>query len=322
MQIFLTGASGYVGQVLAEHAIRQGHSVLGLSRSEISTKKLNALRVTPLLGDLLSMDGLAQEIGSCDAAFHLAFVHDWNASYTEILDIDRTAVQSLGNAFKGSQKPLVVTSATPFVEPSPSGEETDEWAPTSDDFVLRDRVKSERAALALQEEGIRVSAIRLPTYVYGRGGSSSVPMLMKLAADLDVSAYIGEGKTYLSAVHVDDAARCYLLAMEKAESGAVFNCTSQTDITFRELAEAIGTAVGVPVKSKSRAEVQQLWGPFLTAFVEHPNRASSARARRDLGWEPKEPLGLLEDIVNGSYRDLAASLRKKEHQTTQARQNE
>jgi nucleoside-diphosphate-sugar epimerase len=85
MRIFLTGGSGYIGQVLAEHAIRQGHSVLGLSRSEGSTEKLNALGVTPQLGDLQSLDGLEPEIASCDAALHLAFVHDWNAPYNEIL---------------------------------------------------------------------------------------------------------------------------------------------------------------------------------------------------------------------------------------------
>ncbi len=310
MRIFLTGASGYIGQVLAEHAMRAGHSVVGLCRSETSRAVLHRLGVTPMLGDLLSLDGLESQIAEFDVVFHVAFIHDWNANYDEILSTDHKAMKALAKALGKSNKPLVMTSATAFVEPARDGGETDEWAPTSDSFVLKDRVHSERAALALADEGVRVSALRLPPYVYGRGGSTFIPMLMRLAADRDVSAYIGEGTKQTSAVHVDDAARCYLLAAEKAPAGSVFNCTSQTDITARQLAEAIGEAVGVPVKSKSRAEVEELWGHFTTAFFEHANRASSARARAELGWQPQEELGLLEDITRGSYRSFAASLRR------------
>jgi nucleoside-diphosphate-sugar epimerase len=108
---------------------------------------------------------------------------------------------------------------------------------------------------------------------------------------------------------VDDAARAYLLAAEKAEAGSVFNCTAETDITTKSLAEAIGEAVAVPVRGKSRSEVEQLWGAFLTGFVDYENRASSARLRTQLGWQPEATRGLLEDIRQGSYRELAERLR-------------
>ena len=308
MRIFITGASGYVGRAVAEEAIRRGHSVVGLSRSGSSTETLERLGAKALLGDLGSLEALEQGAAEADAVLHLAFIHDWNANYTEVLQTDSRAVEILSNKLRGTDKPIVVTSGTCVVAPDPEGKETDEWSPGSDDFVLKDRIHPERVSLALAKRGVRISALRLAPYVYGRGGSTFVPLLLKAASERGVSAYVEDGTKHTSAVHVEDAARAYLLAAEKAEAGSVFNCTSETNITARAMAEAIGEAVGVPVRSKSRTEVEALWGPFLAAFVDYENRASSERLRK-LGWQPQARLGILEDIKNGSYRELAQSLR-------------
>ncbi len=311
MRIFITGASGYIGSVVAEKAIEAGHTVWGLARNKEAEQRLERLGVKAVLGDLNSVTALEKGAEEADAVLHLAFVHDWTVDYAAVLETDKRAVEALAGPLHNTNKPLVFTSGTAVVEPSADGEETDEWAPSSDTFVLRDRIKAERANLAQAEHGRRIIALRLPPYVYGRGGSAFVPMLLKAAAELGVSAYVGDGMKRTSAVEVEDAARAYLLAAEKAAAGAVYNCTAETNITGKNLAEAIGEAVGVPAMSKPRAEVEQLWGAFMTAFVDFENRASSARLRTQLGWEPKGPLGLLEDITHGSYRELARNLRKQ-----------
>ncbi len=308
MRIFITGASGYIGRAVAAEAIKRGHSVVGLSRSETSTQILKQLGVTDLLGDLHSVGALEQGAAEADAVLHLAFNHDWNADLAEVLETDKTSVEIMAEKLRGTDKPIVVTSGTCVVAPDAEGEETNEWSPSSDDFVLKDRIHAERASLALASRGVRISALRLAPYVYGRGGSTFVPLLIRAASERGVSAYVQDGTKRTSAVHVDDVAQAYLLAAEKAEAGSVFNCTSETDITTRAMAEAIGEAVGVPVKGKSRTEAEALWGPFLTAFVDYENRASSERLR-NLGWQPKASPGMLEDIRNGSYREMAQSLR-------------
>ena len=308
MRIFITGASGYIGRVVAEEAIKRGHSVVGLSRSNVSTEILEKLGVTALFGDLGSPEALEQGAAEADVVLHLAFNHNWKADFAEVLETEKRVVEILVNKLRGTDKPIVVTSGTCVVAPDAKGKETNEWSPSSDDFVLKDRIHAERASLALAQRGIRISALRLAPYVYGRGGSTFVPLLMKAASERGVSAYVQDGTKRTSAVHVDDVAQAYLLAAEKAEPGAVFNCTSETDITTRALAEAIGEAVGVPAKGKSRSEVEALWGPFLTAFVDYENKASSERLR-NLGWQPKASPGMLEDIRNGSYREMAQSLR-------------
>ena len=309
MRIFITGATGYIGRVVTERALAAGHQVHGLSRNAVGDARLRALGATPVRGELTSLDVLRSESDQAGAVLQLAYIHDWAMNYEDILRIDAAAVDALAEPLQGTDKALVVTSGTAVVEPDAGGGETTEEAPLSATFVLKDRIRSERHALRLAEIGVRVSAIRLPPYVYGRGGSGFVPMLLQAAANAGESLYVDDGKLRTSDVHVDDAADLFLLAARSAKAGDVFNGTASTNVTLRELAEAIGAVLQVPVRSVSRAEADAQWGPFLTAFVQFENRASNRKAVQQLGWHPTGP-DMLTDIRDGSYRELAASLRQ------------
>jgi nucleoside-diphosphate-sugar epimerase len=309
MRIFVTGATGYIGGVVTERALAEGHTVRGLSRHEKGDAKLRALGATPVRGELTSLDVLRQESAQADAVAHLAFIHDFGMDFAEVLRLDAAAVDALGEPLRGSGKALVITSGTAVVAPDAAGGETTEDSPLSETFVLKDRIRSERHALRLSQEGVRVSAIRLPPYVYGRGGSTFVPMLMQMAAKAGESIYVDDGRLRTSDVHVDDAAALFLLAAQEAQAGDIFNGTGSTTVTLREFAETIGAALELPVCSVSRDEAEARWGEFLTAFVQFENRASNRKAVRQLGWLP-EGLDMLADIRSGSYRELAAKLRQ------------
>jgi nucleoside-diphosphate-sugar epimerase len=226
-----------------------------------------------------------------------------------VLRIDAAAVNALGEPLRGTGKALVITSGTAVVEPDAAGGETAEDSPLSETFVLKHRIRSERNALRLSEDGVRVIAIRLPPYVYGRGGSYFAPMLMQAAAKAGESIYVDEGQLRTSDVHVDDAAALYLLAMQSAKAGDVFNGTGSTSVTLRALAEAIGAALHVPVRSVTREEAEAIWGSFLTAFVQFENRPSNRKAVQQLGWRPKG-VDILTDIRSGSYRELVEHLQR------------
>jgi nucleoside-diphosphate-sugar epimerase len=309
MRIFVTGATGYIGRVVTERALAEGHAVYGLSRSEEGDARLKALGATAVRGELTSLDVLRQQSAKAEAVLHLAYIHDWAMDYEEVLRIDGAAVDALGERLRGTEKALVITSGTAVVEPDPAGGETAENSPLSETFVLKDRIRSERHALGLSDGGVRVSAIRLPPYVYGRGGSYFAPLLMQMAAKAGESIYVDDGRLRTSDVHVDDAAELYLLAASKAKASDVFNGTGSTTVTLRELAEAIGAALQVPVHSVSREEAEAIWGKFLTAFVQFENRASNRKAVQQLRWQPKG-IDLLTDIRSGSYREMAEKLRR------------
>jgi nucleoside-diphosphate-sugar epimerase len=221
--------------------------------------------------------------------------------------ISGAAVDAITEGLKATNKRLIVTSGSLVSAADPNGEETNESSPYWEN-PINNRIKSEQYALAQSEKGIRVTAIRLAPYVYGRGGSG-VKLFMGLAAKSGEVVYIGDGSTRITTVHVDDAARLYLLAA-KAESGGIYNATYETGVTQLQLSEAMGKILHLPTKSKSFDEVAAKSMVFLARFLSTENRASNAKARRELGWNPVE-IGILEEIEKGSYTHVAETLGAK-----------
>ena len=306
-RMFMTGASGYIGSVVVEQAVPKGYQVYALSRSEASDEKIKAQGAVPIRGDLKSYDVLREQSAQADIVLHLAdaFAGNFGMDYAEVVRVDNAAVDAIGAGLEGSNKPFVTTSGTLVVEPT-GGETTEEsslW-----DRPINDRISSEQHALKLVNKGIRVSAIRLAPFVYGRGGSG-VRLFMMMFANGGEVFYVSDGDVKTSAVHIDDAAALFLKKKEKANAGDIFNAASINEVTFRELAEAIGSILDLPVKSFSYGDTVSKFGEFLARFLNSENRASGAKAKRQLGWDPKG-LGIIEDIKTGAYVDVAEGLKK------------
>ncbi|KAF6830610.1 alcohol dehydrogenase [Colletotrichum musicola] len=308
-RIFITGASGQLGSVITELALAEGHAVHALSRSPSSDSKLRTLGAVPVRGDLASLDVLRIQSAAADAVIHLATAYVFGAGqpYESVRHLDTAAADAIADGLAGSGKPLVVTSGTLSADPDPEGGETTEASPATVN-PLNTRLLTERHSLGLAARGIRVSAVRLAPYVYGRG-ASGVAQFMNGAARTGGVAVVAGGGNRISAVHVDDVARLYLLAAEKGRAGEIYNASSSTDVTSREVLEAIAEAVGVPVVDLSKEDAEARMGPMVAFFLSVENRASGAKAREELGWQPRG-LGILEEIREGSYQAVAGALRK------------
>jgi nucleoside-diphosphate-sugar epimerase len=306
MKIFITGASGYVGSVVTEKALQAGHDVMGLARSDGSAEKVKKLGAKPLLATLDNTEALVTAAREADAVLHLGFVHEFDRPYEEVTSIDSKAIQAIGSALAGSNKPLVTTSGTGVTQPD-NGKETVEESPLAEGH-FKVRGLGEKTTTDLSNVGVRAMVIRLAPYVYGRGGSFFVPINMQVAAKNGFAAYVGDGSAMTTAVDVDAAADLYLLAMQKGKAGSVFNCSTENNVPIKQLAEAVAIAVGVKTKSVTIEQANEMYGPFIATFLWLENRASSAKARRELGWAPEVKYGLCDDIVHGSYKTLAQQL--------------
>lgn len=294
MKVFVTGASGFVGTAVVQELLKAGHQVLGLARSETSAAKLRAAGADVHYGDLEDLDSLREGAAQSDGVIHCGFIHDF-ARFAEVCAIDEQAIATMVEVLVGSERPLIVTSGTALVNP---GSLATEAMPSP--FNPGWPRASERAAEAAAAAGVRAAIIRLPPSVHGQGDLHGfIPILVNLAREKGFSAYIGEGQNRWNAGHRLDAALLYRLALEHATPGARFHANTEEGITVKNIAEAIGAQLGLPVRSITAEEASDHFTWFAQmAAIDCPT--SSSWTQEYLNWLPSHPL-LLTDIENGVY---------------------
>lgn len=302
MKVLLTGATGYIGAVVAEKLQAAGHSVVGLSRNEAAAEKLRARNVEPFLGDLRDTDKLARAAREADGVVHTAFIHDFS-DFEGAVAVERNVIATFVSALSGSGKPFVATSGTGLM--GDTGKRiVDDTEIISPKDALAGRAAAEQDILRAAERNIRSMALRLPIFIYGRGGSVFIPILIKDACEAGVARYVEPGDYKYSAVHVDDVAALYVLALEKGKAGSAYHAVSESGITVKAIAEATARLVGCEAKGMSKEEAIQVWGLSLTTFFSINNQVSSSKAEKELGWKPQISISMLEDIEHGSYRNF------------------
>lgn len=291
MRVFVTGATGFIGQAVVQELLAAGHQVLGLARNDASAEALIQAGAEVHRGDLSDTDSLAAGAKACDGVIHTAFIHDFS-KYQDNAETDKRALAAMADALEGTNKPLVATSGTAVLPSGIVGTEND--APAPGHF----RGLSE-VVLSAADSGVRVSVVRLPPSVHDRGDHGFIPMLIDIARRTGVSAFVGDGANHWPAVHRLDAARLYRLALEKAAPGSRLHGAGEERVPMREIAEVIGKGLGIPVRSMTKEEASAHFG-FMALFVGIDNLVSSDITRELLGWQPREK-GLLADIQQSGY---------------------
>ena len=288
MRVFVTGATGFIGSALIPELIDAGHQVLGLARSDEGAKALADAGAQVHRGDLDDLESLRSGAAACDAVIHTAFRHDWSR-FAESCELDKRAIEAIGAVLRGSHRPFIVTSSVGVAQGRAA---TEDDPPLSSPSLPR---VSEVTAVALMERGVRALVMRLPQ-VHDTVKQGLVTPLIAVARAKGVSAYIGEGHNRWPAAHVADVARLYRLALEKGTAGARYHAVAEEGVPLKDIAAAIGRGLNVPVTSISQEQAQGHFG-FLGFFVGRDAQISSARTRRELGWNPTGPT-LLTDLGN------------------------
>lgn len=289
MNVFVTGATGWVGSAVVADLLGAGHRVTALVRSSEKASALAADGADIVLGTLDDLDVLQNAASRADAVVHTAFNHDFLRDFSLFATNaaqDERAIEALGQALAGSDRALLVTSGLSGLHPGAT--ETDRPAPDSPR-------RSEAAAKALAERGVRASTIRLAPSVHGIGDHGFVAMLARLARETGVSAYIGDSSNCWSGVHRSDAARVYRLALERGATEPVYHAVADEAVPFRDIAAAIGRQLGLPVEARQREH----FGGF-AMMVAASMAASSEATRSQLGWEPSGP-SLIAELDRADY---------------------
>jgi nucleoside-diphosphate-sugar epimerase len=292
MRVFVTGAAGFIGSAVVRDLLDAGHRVTGMVRSEETAGSVAAAGADVHRGTLDDLDGLRGAAAAADGVVHLAYVHDFS-DMAAAAATDRAAIEALGAGLAGTGRPLVIASGVLLA--APRGEVATEEDPAGP----QPRGRSEDTLFALAERGVRASAVRLAPTVHGRGDRGFVRILIDIAREKGVSAYVGDGANRWPAVHRLDAARLFRLAVEGAPAGSRLHAVDDEGVPLREIAGVIGRHLGVPVRGVSAEEAPGHFGWF-APIVSADAPASSVRTREALGWEPAGAR-LLTDLDEGHY---------------------
>jgi nucleoside-diphosphate-sugar epimerase len=289
MRVFLTGATGFIGSAIIPELLHAGHQVLGLARSEEGAKFLVAAGAQVHRGDLEDLESLRSGAAMSEGVIHCAFNHDFS-KYAANCEADRHAIEALGSALVGSDRPLVVTSGT-GVAMILDRLATEEDPPIASSAMPRSA--SEEATSAMASRGVRTMVVRLPQ-IHNRLKHGLVSAAIAIAREKGVSAYVGEGLNRWPAAHLLDTAQLYRLALEKGAPGARYNAVGEEGVRVRDIAEVIGRRLRIPIVSKSPAEAAEHFG-WMGFFAGVDCPASSALTQQRLGWRPSQ-IGMLDDL--------------------------
>jgi nucleoside-diphosphate-sugar epimerase len=303
MRIFVTGASGWIGSAVVPELLGAGHEVVGLARSEASAQQLEAAGASVQRGDLDDPDGLAKAANDADGVIHLAFQHEvaFGGNFAAAGAADRRAVEAMGAALAGSDRPFVLASGMLGLTVGHVATENDGLVPGAETRANPAGVRSATALLTLSLRGIgvRSSVLRFPPTVHGDGDHGFVSTFVAIARQRGVSGYVGDGANRWTAVHRSDAARLARLAVEAAPAGSVLHAVGDEGVPFRAIAQALGRHLDVPTASVAPTDALEHFG-HLGLFVGLDSPATAAVTRELLAWEPTGP-SLIEDLEQDHY---------------------
>ncbi|KAI9091881.1 NAD-dependent epimerase/dehydratase [Phlyctochytrium arcticum] len=295
MKVFITGASGWIGTATTTQLIQHGHTVLGLARSDASAQKLTALGAQVIRGDLSITSTLQSAARESDAIIHLGFHHDFS-QYAQALQTDLAAIRAMGDAIAGSGKVFIGTSVVSGVGAKnydTTMVRTEDW---DDSKVEGGRIDAERVLFGIP--GIRAAVVRLCPTVHGEGDQAFIPNLIEIAREKGFSAYVETGENLWPAVHVQDAATLFRLALESAKPGMRLHAVAET-VTYKSIAEAIAKKLSIPTKSITQEDAVHTLG-FLGMVIAANAPASSELTQKWLNWKPTHKK-LLENLSEDYY---------------------
>ena len=294
MRVFLTGATGFIGSRIIPGLLAAGHQVLGLTRSDSGAAALVAAGAEAHRGTLEDPASVRAGAEKADAVIHTAFDHDFS-NFVANCEKDRRVIEAMGEALKGTDRPLIITSGTGF------------GAPAHGELAVEDvfnpahanpRIASELAGDALREAGVDVRIVRLPQ-VHDTERQGLISPYIVIAREKGVAAYVGDGANRWPAAHVSDVAKLYVLALDRGAPGARYNAVAEEGISAREIAEVVAAGLGLPAASLSPEEAQAHFGWFaMFAGMDMP--ASGKLTCERLGWRPSGP-ELITDLKLMNY---------------------
>ncbi|MER8161578.1 NAD-dependent epimerase/dehydratase family protein [Streptomyces sp. NPDC094472] len=298
MNIFVIGATGFVGGALARHLAAEGHTVTGLAGTETAAAGLHAQGITPVAGDLDERRPAVVEAAlQADTVIYAAQAG---------AEQETATVQDLTRAPAGTGKTLVFLSGSGVLLQRTAGawspEVYAEHEPFTPEPPAEFRKAAENAVLAAASEGPRAMVIR-PGLIWGPGDHGHTSMIYQSVAATGAACYVGEGLNTYSHVHIDDVTRLFSLALEKGRPGGLYHAVAG-ETPNRWIAERVAADLDVEARSVTPGEAAGVWGEFGALIMAASSRIRAVSAQQELGRQPQHT-DMLTMIGEDRLRRLA-----------------
>ncbi len=292
MDIFITGATGYIGFNVAKTIRRAGHRVWGLTRSTEKAKRLARHEIHPVVGDMDKPESYREAADRCSVLIHAAFDYEEGS-----VEKDRKTVETfLESGEEGPWPKTVIYTSGCWVIGDTGDGMADET--TSLDPIDMVAWRPEHEEKVLRAEHVRGLVIR-PGCVYGKSGGLTA--LWFKGAENGSLEVVGDGSNYWTMVHVDDLAEAYLRTVESGLIAEDFNISDRSRWTVSEMAEAAADAAGYEgnITYQSVEAATSEMGPMAEALALNQH-VDARKAVRMLDWQPKH--GGFVDEVDTYYQ--------------------
>ncbi|MEU7305660.1 NAD-dependent epimerase/dehydratase family protein [Streptomyces sp. NPDC007206] len=281
MNIFIIGATGFVGGALARHLSAEGHTVAGLARTKSAAATLDSQGITPVAGDLDEhRPAVIDAAQAADAVIYAAQTGPEQETAT---------VQDLTRTLTSTDKTLIFLSGNGVLIQRTAGAWSPDVFAEDDPFtpepLAHYRKAAEDTVLAAAQDGLRAMVIR-PGLIWGPGDHGHVSMVYQSVATTGAACYIGEGLNTYSHVHIDDVTHLFCLALEKGRPGGLYHAVAG-EIPNRWIAERVAADLGVTTRGLTPEEASGVWGEFGALIMAVSSRIRAVRAQQDLGWQPQ-----------------------------------
>jgi nucleoside-diphosphate-sugar epimerase len=299
MNVFVIGATGFVGGSLGRHLAKNGHTVTGLARTGNAAATLDAQGITPVTGDLdARRPGVVEAALRADAVIYAAQAGP---------EQETSTVQNLTRALAGRGRTLVFLSGSGVLLQRTAGAWSPDLFAEHDPFTPEPLAEYRKAAedtvLAAAGDGLRSIVVR-PGLIWGPGDHGHMSMIYRSVAVSGAACYVGQGLNTYSHVHIDDVTRLFTLALEQGRPGGLYHAVAG-EVPNRWIAERVAADLGAKTRSVTVEEATAVWGEFGALVMAASSRIRALSAQEELGWRP-EHADMLSMIGEERLRRLAA----------------
>ncbi len=324
MKIFVTGGSGFLGKRVIKSLIQDGHTVFALARSPASSKTVEDLGATAVVGDLASVTNLSIPLKTIEVVVHCAapveFWGAWETYQRGIVDATAALVKVCQDS---GVKRFVHISSESVLQDKDSLLNVDENLPyPQEPNSYYGKSKKIVEEYLLKHPGKMEIVILRPTFIWGPGCPAFITISKKVKSGEFM--WIDQGQASFEAVHVDNVAEAIRLSITRGSDRRVYLLTDGEDSTVRGFFENIFKALSLKSPRASvplwlmkpvASTIEKIWkllnlstNPPITrfdlAFIAMPRKYKIDKITRDLNYKPiisrEKGFAELRQVANSS----------------------